>query len=480
MAPDEPKPRVPWLPVTEGAQPPAPAQPWTPAAPAAPAASTGPAAPAAPAHPPVPPEAFETTQPDLTPAKPPLPAWIRRDATPEPIDLDEGELVPAVQLPPAEEVLPSPVDGIAIPEDTAPPAAPQRSADPLHLLGEAAATNAYLNASGAPTPLGGVPVVEPIAGVETPEFGDDAPRFTPRFAPASMPAEPTPATPVSPPTATPQTADSIAAGLVAHEQAELVAQAPAFDAVSIYSPVSFAERPTTVTPPIADTAATTVMPTTPPATAPLPTAPLPTAPMPGATSPADPATASDQEPPAKKRRWWLWVLIALVVIGGGATAYAYFNKPDPIVEPGTVVTMSPPAATIEPIAAPTASAFQSAMPTIAGTFSLVEAQAVDVEELVDTAGRVADAVDLAYRSGENTMKVRALQYYNEQEATAYFEALVGETAQVSPVEVGGTQVGDSAVVLQPKPGIVWRNGTSLFILTGPPLELTGFFESFGL
>ena len=436
MAPEgESQPRVPWLPVTEGAQPAAPTQPAAP------------------------------LQPDLTPTKPTVPAWIRRDPVPEPVDLDEGELVAPVSPPPAEEVLPRPVSGPAIPHEV-PREQSLWNSDPVQRLGESAVANASLSAAGAPTPLGGVPVVDADEAVEAPIFGTDAPLFTPRFAAASLPtqpanppaAQPTPISPVTPPsvdvpTSPREQADAIAAGLVAEEQSRLAAQAPAFDAVSVYAPVSFADRP---------------------AAQPLPT----TAPLP-ATAPLEPAPASDEEPP-RKRRWWLWLVIGLVVIGLAATAYAYLNRPDPVVEPGAVVTVSAPGATIEPISAPTATAFQAAMPTSVGTYALVEATAVDPATLALTAGRVADAVDLTYRSGDNTIEVRALQYFSEQEATEYFTTLVGEDTATDPVEAGGQTVGESAVVLSPKPGIVWRNGTSLFIVTGPPLELSGFFGAFGL
>lgn len=445
MAPDsEPKPRVPWLPVTEGAQPPVAAP--TPA------------------------------PPELTPTKPTVPAWIRRDAVPEPVEVDEGDIVAPVTLPPAEEMLPRPLPGPAVPADSASPQVGW-TADPVHRLGQSAVANAHLSASGAPTPLGGVPVVDAEHAVEAPNFGADTPLFTPRFAAVSAPAEPV-AAPHAPPVPSttgptpPQAgADAIAAGLVAQEKSQLAAQSPAFDAVSIYSPVSFAERSPIeaqlrAAPPAAAPAAG-------PAVAPAP-APAP------ATPPAEPATASGEEPPQRKRRWWLWLVLGVVLVAAGAIAIAYLNRPEPVVEPGAVVTVSPPAATIEPIAAPTGTAFQSAMPTIVGTYSLVEATAVDPADIALTAGRVADAVDLTYRSGENTMKVRALQYFNEQEATAHFTALSGDGAATTPVEAGGQTVGESAVVVSPKPAIVWRNGTSVFVLTGPPLELTGFFEGFGL
>ena len=96
--------------------------------------------------------------------------------------------------------------------------------------------------------------------------------------------------------------------------------------------------------------------------------------------------------------------------------------------PGVVITQPAPTPTIDPIAAPTATAFQSAMPTTVGTYALVEATPLDPADIALTAGRVADGVDLVYRSGDDTMKVRALQYYSEDDAKAMFTKFVGEGA----------------------------------------------------
>jgi hypothetical protein len=120
------------------------------------------------------------------------------------------------------------------------------------------------------------------------------------------------------------------------------------------------------------------------------------------------------------------------------------------------------------------------MPATVGTYSLVGAEVLDPADVALTAGRVADGVDLTYRSGDDTMKVRALQYFNEDDAKAMFTQFAGEDAATEPVEAGGTTVGEKAIITSPKPGIVWRNGTSVFILTGPALQLTDFYEQFGL
>jgi hypothetical protein len=120
------------------------------------------------------------------------------------------------------------------------------------------------------------------------------------------------------------------------------------------------------------------------------------------------------------------------------------------------------------------------MPTTVGTYALVDAHAIDPADVALTAGRIADGAVLTYRSGGDTMTVTAYQYFNEADATTMFTSFVGEGATTEPVEAGGAVVGESAVVTSPKPGLVWRNGTAVFIVTGPPTQLADFFALFGL
>ena len=451
MAPDsEPTPRVPWLPVNEGEQQP------TPATDAAANAES------------------------LTPTKPTMPAWIQREQTPEPIEADEAEVLSPVATPSAEELLPSPADGPAdvTEEAVATTAAMPRlwSTDPVQLLGESAVASAALSAAGAPTPLGGVPIVPVEGAVTPPSFGNDAPQFTPVFADAEPAPEPT----------NMQRADALAAGIVAHEQADLASKGADLDAGVAYAPQSFGDGGAE---PTRRVHAADAAPIEPPVAAPI-AAPIaapaivdpwsetvtPLVSDEPATEPAEPTPPSG----SKKRRWWLWVVLALLVIAGVAVAVAMLNRPEPTVVPGVVVTQPPPGPTITPIAAPTATAFQAAMPTTVGHYSLVQATPLVPADVALTAGRVADGVDLAYRSGEDTMNVRALQYYSEADATQMFTKFVGEGAATQPVDAGGATVGESAIVTSPKPGIVWRNGTTVFILTGPALQLTDFYAQFGL
>jgi len=322
-----------------------------------------------------------------------------------------------------------------LPDETAQP-------DAVQLLGESAVTSAALSAAGAPTPLGGVPIAPADSSVTPPDFGV-GPTFVPAFEEEPQPQHATP---------NQVKADALAAGIVAHEQERLASQATTLDGGAAYTPRAFGE----------------------------PTVELDTT---RETAPAIPGEPTVPAEPASGRptgRLWLWILLAVVALAIAGVLYAVLNRPDPAVVPGATITQPAPSPTIVPSPAPTGSDFQAAMPTTVGTYSLTGATPLDPADVALTVGRIADGVDLTYRSGDDTMSVRALQYYSEDDAKAMFTEFAGEDAATEPVEAGGTTVGEKAVVTAPKPGIVWRNGTSVFILVGPPLHLAEFYAQFGL
>ena len=434
MAPDsEPTPRVPWLPVNEGAQ-----------------AAT-----------PTPPE-------PLTPSKPPVPAWIQRADVPSPVEDEDDDtdatVVSPVSPPPADEVLPRP--GVETTSQEPDAAAPL--SDPVHRLAESAVASAALSAGGAPTPLGGVPTVPADEGMAVPAFGDAAPLFTPRFLSGGD-----------------ASADDQPNGdRVRDEQERLAAQASALDGGVAYEPRAFAveaEAETEVVPalpPRLDPEATAVLPLVPEPAATLPV--VPAEPFESELPPIAPIPDDDEEPPRGRRKWWIWVLLAVILAAGAVTTYLLLNPPEPLVVPGATITQPPPSPTIDPLPAPTGTDFQAAMPTTVGTYALVEATPLDPTDVALGAGRIADGVDLTYRSGTDTMTVRALQYFNEADATQMFTQFAGEGTATQPVEAGEVTVGESAVITSPEPGMVWRNGTSVFILTGPPTQIADFYAQFGL
>jgi hypothetical protein len=139
---------------------------------------------------------------------------------PTPIEAEEADIVAPVLPPDAAEIQPQGADPLRA---YAPPETPgaqtfsesQRStqeyvpdvADPVRQLGASALSTASLEAAGAPTPRGGVPLISGDGDV-VPSFGDEEP-FVPRFEPfggvvaAPLPTvsftTPTPTTrPVSP------------------------------------------------------------------------------------------------------------------------------------------------------------------------------------------------------------------------------------------------------------------------------------------
>jgi len=327
--------------------------------------------------------------------------------------------------------------------------------DAVQLLGESAVASATLSAAGAPTPLGGVPLSPADTSVTPPDFGD-APSFVPEFE-EEAPEPPTPHN---------VKADALAAGIAAHEQERLASQASELDAGAAYTPRAFGE-------PNAELASNREG--APPA------APATAAPTTTALEPEGEAT-TQAEPASGRRsgRLWLWILLAVVALAIVGVVYAVMNKPEPTVVPGVTITQPAPSPTIVPSPAPTGSDFQAAMPTTVGTYSLTGATALEPADVALSVGRIADGVDLTYRSGDDTMTVRALQYYSEDDAEAMFTQFAGEDTATEPVEAGGTTVGEKAIVTAPKPGLVWRNGTSVFVLVGPPLQLAEFYAQFGL
>ena len=374
------------------------------------------------------------------------------------------------------------------------------------MLGESAVASAALSAGGAPTPLGGVPVVAPESPVTPPEFGDDAPLFTPRFLTEDEPEVPhegSEANTVEVPAVagltdagltdaglTDAAANPAAPDFIADHRTKLFAQAEALDSSEIYVPMAFAavdpeaefdgaddpgvdsadDAPTVIMDPVDTATAEQVVVTA--AAAEVPDA--------GDEGNSEGTPPPPTTPKKSKRLWWLWALIAVILAAGVATAVVLLNRPEDIVVPGTTVTEPPATPTITPIAPPTDTEFQAAMPTEVGTFALVEAVALDPTDVALGAGRIADGIDLTYSSGDDAMEVRALQYYNEADATQMFTHFAGEGAATEPVVVNGQTVGDSAIITSPAPGIVWRNGTSLFVLTGPPGQLQDFYALFGL
>jgi len=397
----------------------------------------------------------------LTPTKPLVPARIVRERVPEPVDPEDGEILSPVDPPSAHELLPL---APAPPFDTAPhdPVSPYEDSalrqalwtqDPVKRLGASAVASANLSAAGARTPLGGVPRVPADDHVEAPAFGDDTPAFMPVFA-SKHNEEHTMTGPTDP-------------GVIRDAAAALGDEdVPGYEPTTAANAEAAADGGENID---GGAGASTGA-----------HEPDAVGGDDGARTP--PATPADEEPPGRGRRlMWLWIVLgALVVLGvtGIVLAKTVFATPDPIIQPGVTVTEPPPTPTISPLAIASPTPFLAAMPGTVGTYSLTAAAPADKLDAA-TYGRTAEAHQLTYRSGANEASVLALQYYNEADATAAWGTLTGPAADATTVTAGGVEVGQKASVTDPAPGIVWRNGTAVFVLTGPATELEAFYEFFG-
>ena len=381
----------------------------------------------------------------LTPTKPPVPARIVREVVPEPVEPEDGEILSPVDPPPAGELLPT---APASPFSSAPrePLSPYEDAvrarqslwsdDPVRRLGASAVASAALSAAGARTPLGGVPQIPGEGFVVPPAFDDGTPAFTPVFA-SHHTEEPTMTEPTNP--------DAIrdaAAALGDHEAPAYEPAAGPGDSDATDAEPSGGDEGTGTPPP----------------------------------------AHADEEPPARKRGlMWLWIVLAAIVVGVTAfvLAQTVFATPEPIIVPGVTVTEPAPSPTISPLAIASPTPFLAAIPSTVGTYSLTATAPADNLDAA-TYGRTAEAHRLTYRSGATEVTVLAIQYYSADDATAAWTALAGPSPASTPVMVGGAEAGQKASVTTPTPAIVWRNGTAVFVLTGPSTELEAFYEKYGL
>lgn len=190
------------------------------------------------------------------------------------------------------------------------------------------------------------------------------------------------------------------------------------------------------------------------------------------------------DPAPVKDPWWrstvFLIIVGLLVMGGlGFAAWMLFGPEDDTVALTPEVLVEPAAeATIEPITIDNPTDFQAAMPSTVGAFSMTGIAAPNVAD-AGLSARAAEIADLTYSDGSTDLTVRAIQHYNEADATAQFEALAADGTDRQPVEVGDAQVGERATVaVDGGEQIVWRNGTTVLTLTGPADEAEQFYALF--
>lgn len=370
----------------------------------------------------------------VAPSKPVTPLTPRRPSpAPEPVDVevDESVIVSPVASPSVDEVEPAPRG----PFEGMPSEAPAASAAPLtsiQLLGRAAATNASLSASGAPTPLGGVPRVDG-AGASPVDLGDSGPRWVPTFA-ATAPADEPPA---QEPAVVP------AAALDRHD---LGADVPLY-------------RPRVA-----------------------PDAGAPPAPAgPADAEPPLPRT-DGEEPPRTPGRAWPLVLIGLVTMAAIGLAIVWpALHPSAIEIPAQHVVGAPQGPAVEPTELVDPTPFLDAMPRTAGAWALTAATTNDPLTDATLPGRVAEWHTLTYSTGSDEATLEARQLYTPDDALDALEARAGADAVLADATVGDVVVGVRAETADgDQTRVMWTHDAAYFEAVGPTEAVLDLVEVLGL
>lgn len=390
----------------------------------------------------------------VAPSKPAFPTTGATPVVPQEVTADHGEIIAPVAQPDAEEILPTSPQTWDLDEADG-STADAGAADPVRELGDSAVRQASLAASGA------TPRVAPATAGEQ----DTTRAFQPEEGVAPRPAwfagDPRDNAPVS--------AAAWAASSAAYEPAA--------------APASPAD---------AD-------PTPPSAEAPQDEAPLegPAATDADAADDADPGHDGDgtvPPPPVGERGddghdgrtpWYrgavFLTVVGLVILAALAfVAYLTFFPAEDDVEvaaPKVVEVVAEP--TIAPVALDDPTEFLAAMPATVGAYAMTAAAPVE-EDAAGLSTRVAEVDDLTYSDGSTSLELRAIQHYDEDDATAQFDALAEGGADAQPVTVGGEEVGQRVTLDGDPATYVWRNGTAVFTLTGPADALDGFWIQFPL
>ncbi|WP_297083919.1 hypothetical protein [uncultured Demequina sp.] len=361
----------------------------------------------------------------VAPSKPAVPTTGSIPVVPSPIEDEEADVVAPVEEPPVEEIMPSSRGTLWSTVPPEPQPGPESAAQsPFASLGDTAVRNASLAASGAPTP---------IAGVHKPTAAQVAATAPQATGPTWM------------------LSDGMGAGhgVAPQLESELRSKVPELDdGGPAYTPAFGV--------PVAETA----------------------------TDPTAGGDGTDGDAPRIRERepWWrstvFLVVIGLLVLGGiGYGLYVLLSpEPETVQLTEEVLVAEKEVPTLDPIEIADPTAFQAALPTVVGTFVLTDAQSPDVAD-AGLEARAAEVSDLTYGDGEVELQVRAIQHYDDEAAVAQFEALTADSTDREPVDAGGSQVGERASI---DGGIVWRNGTAVFVLTGPADELEDFYAAYPL
>jgi hypothetical protein len=347
------------------------------------------------------------------------------------LDEDDDVIRPVVSAPP-EETFPAsgehrivgtesdPISPYPPPDDAADASS---TADAYRLLGASAVANATLSAAGAPTPMGGLPKLNPHES-DIPLYGEDTEAFVPRYEPAvgmSETREPTHAF-------APTEAETEVLTVEQDEQAPF----PAGD---------------------------------------------------DNTTGTDSTGIDDVDP---KDPWWR-SLVALIAYGVvlmaviGFAIYRAFFVPVPVTLPAEVLLEGPESNTLTPVEVVEPTDFVAGLPTATVAHALTDVVMWELGDVEFLPARAAEVVDLTYSDGAEEFVVRAYQHFHEDDAVKTYAALAGDAGDVEPVEAFGEEVGERAL-LDTDDGleVVWRNGTVVFHLTGPEENIVEFFQFFGM
>ena len=174
-------------------------------------------------------------------------------------------------------------------------------------------------------------------------------------------------------------------------------------------------------------------------------------------------------------------VVAASVIG--YVAYRLFFTPEATVLPTPTVIAPAPSASAEPIELTDPTPFLDALPRVVGTDVLVEYSSADTVGDTELPARAAEHDTLSYGPAEGTVTytVEAYQHYTVEDAETAYAAYSEGFTDVADVVVAGTVAGERASSTSGSEGtVVWRNGTAVFVLTGPADGVLAFFEQYGV
>ncbi len=205
-----------------------------------------------------------------------------------------------------------------------------------------------------------------------------------------------------------------------------------------------------------------------------------------AGAPVTEVDAPTEEKGGTRRTRLILIIVAAALVAGviGVLLYRTYLLPEPITLPTPTVTAEPRVPEGEPIEIDEqASEFLAAMPLQAGADVLMAYESIDPVGDESLPARAAEHIKLSYGSGvgEPVFTVHAYQHYKVEDAQAAYDAYAAGAPDVADVTVDGEVVGQRAFQAASAQGqVAWRNGTAVFVLTGPASDLLHFYERFGV